>query len=138
MSNSSSYRRGLSKFTSHLVAIEEEFNDWELGENEVVDPKCRICVEKAQRPVLLSCGHIFCWSCIVYATTGNQICPRCQAPHNLGPEVNLAQLCRCATLNHRCLQDMKKQIHDFRDGYQSWRKGHARGARGQAYQPFQL
>jgi len=124
LSNSSSYRRGLSKFTSHLVAIEEEFNDWELGENEVVDPKCRICVEKAQRPVLLSCGHIFCWSCIVYATTGNQICPRCQAPHNLGPE------------------DMKKQIHDFRDGYQSWRKGHARGARGQvkdvAKQPLSL
>jgi len=80
---------GYTKFNSILAAIEEELE----GENERDDakPTCRICIGEAKRPVVLSCGHLFCWACITHAAdqeAEGQLCPRCKRPHNVQPEVH--------------------------------------------------
>lgn len=77
---------GYAKFTAMLASIEEE----ELvREEEQGRPTCRVCLAEAKRPVQLSCGHIFCWHCIVIDTISveGQACPRCGKPHNTTPEV---------------------------------------------------
>ena len=87
-SKKAKHARGLRRFSSDLAAIEESLVETNISDDEIRDPTCRICVSKAKRPVLLSCGHVFCWSCIVVATSWkNKSCPRCLMPHNIGPEV---------------------------------------------------
>ena len=79
-------QEGHARFNAILAAIEEE----ELPrEEEKGTPTCRVCLGEAKRPVQLSCGHVFCWMCIVVDTTSveGQACPRCKQPHNTTPEV---------------------------------------------------
>jgi len=45
--------------------------------------ECIICIETAQEPVVVKCGHLFCWPCI-YEWTNNKAgiasCPVCKNP----------------------------------------------------------
>jgi len=44
--------------------------------------ECRICIQEAVEPVVTSCGHMFCWSCIDKWLNRNLpqlLCPVCKA-----------------------------------------------------------
>jgi len=61
-----------------------------LGDSHV-DPKkedysCPICLEVLCNPVVLSCAHRFCWSCLSSSSTWMQACPVCMKDHLLEPQ----------------------------------------------------
>lgn len=94
-----------------LERIQEESDEEDIDPADLV---CRICCGQAKRPVQLSCEHIFCWTCLVSASSWHaESCPSCHMPHSMRPE------------------DIKDRVMTFRKTYQSWRAGKAHGARGQ-------
>ncbi len=48
--------------------------------------KCEICSDVSRKPVTLSCGHSFCWSCTRCHFCALMKCPTCQA--DLGSSAN--------------------------------------------------
>ena len=113
--------RGLRRWDSELAAIEEEETLLDEDNDDFQMPTCRLCIEKAKRPVLLSCGHVFCWSCIVIATGHNRVCPRCKLPHSIGPEVRHEGTERCiAGMNLETVvhsqENQERTVSDWRDG----------------------
>jgi len=40
---------------------------------------CRLCLAPMQYPSVTSCGHVFCWQCIMEWTTKKSECPICRA-----------------------------------------------------------
>ena len=47
---------------------------------EDVDDECVICQGMPEEPVMLSCGHIFCYGCAYRWLSKNPTCPICRAP----------------------------------------------------------
>ena len=43
--------------------------------DQIQDLKCSICLELIYTPVLTSCGHLFCQSCVA----GQKVCPTCRS-----------------------------------------------------------
>jgi len=84
--------------------LEDQWNDWE---ESAPMPTCRSCQGKCVKPVMLSCGHVFCWACIVAASAWQkQVCPCCHKEHSDRPE------------------DMEVHINKLRKTYSTWRKTH--------------
>ena len=113
---------------SILDVILEETSDWsdsnpsdfsDSDSGPLVMPTCRLCLEKSTRPVILSCGHVFCYCCIHTAYTWkNQTCPRCHAPHLTNAE------------------DMQEYMLRYRASYHSWRRSNScsnNGSRSSLY-----
>ena len=47
---------------------------------EDVHDECAICQGPPEEPVMLSCGHIFCYGCAYRWLSYNPTCPTCRAP----------------------------------------------------------
>jgi len=41
--------------------------------------ECNICFEQASSPVVTSCGHLFCWSCLYKWLEQHPSCPCCKS-----------------------------------------------------------
>jgi len=61
-----------------------------LGDSQVEPKKedysCPICLEVLCNPVVLSCAHRFCWSCLSSSSSWMQACPVCMKDHLLEPQ----------------------------------------------------
>jgi tRNA A-37 threonylcarbamoyl transferase component Bud32 len=49
------------------------------------DFACPICLDVLCNPVILSCTHRFCWSCLSQTSARMQSCPLCRKEQNLDP-----------------------------------------------------
>ena len=66
------------------------------------------------KAIALRCGHRFCVGCLRRCSAFDlEGCPTCRQPHELDPAV------------------LQARLQAFRTGYRSWRRGQARGARGE-------
>jgi hypothetical protein len=79
---------------------------------------CSVCLqeldEASDNCLSLRCGHRFCAPCLQRCSeAGLSACPTCRHPHELSPEVLAAR------------------AEAFRLGYKNWRRGSAKGARGE-------
>jgi len=76
---------------------------------------CAVCLQlMSSASIALRCGHRFCGKCLEKCSTAElDRCPICRHPHELDPNV------------------LKERFAGFRKGYRSWRKGGAKGAKGE-------
>lgn len=42
--------------------------------------ECSICLDVAKEPVVVKCGHLFCWPCIYSWNQQKNTCPNCNNP----------------------------------------------------------
>ncbi|XP_062080026.1 BRCA1-associated RING domain protein 1 [Humulus lupulus] len=78
------------------------FNPWVLNFQKLgLELKCPLCLNLLNRPMLLPCNHVFCYSCIPGSTQFGAECPVCQAhfvdqdPRHLPFLENMATIYRC-------------------------------------------
>uniref|UniRef100_F1LBH8 RING-type E3 ubiquitin transferase n=1 Tax=Ascaris suum TaxID=6253 RepID=F1LBH8_ASCSU len=61
------------------------------SQQSVVDHDCRyecsICYYEAKSPVVLACGHFYCWQCIDQWLTQKSCCPVCKLTVNRNKDV---------------------------------------------------
>ncbi|KAI5067949.1 hypothetical protein GOP47_0016294 [Adiantum capillus-veneris] len=88
---------------------DDDGKDERLTEEETTY-QCRICLEKSLKsPVVLACGHLYCWPCLSAWLEGKNatsaVCPTCWH-HFCPPGVfdNVMQECQGPKRNIRCLK----------------------------------
>lgn len=75
---------------------------------------CLVCLRDSIGPIQLRCGHTFCFKCLSRcADHSHSRCPTCRREHLLDPA------------------ELRARLEKFRSGYSSWRRGGAKGARGE-------
>ncbi|KAI0509960.1 hypothetical protein KFK09_010560 [Dendrobium nobile] len=72
---------GKHKVGAEVVISESSEDDTELKNKSVANFECNICFDMAKEPVVTSCGHLFCWSCLyqwLHVHSDNKECPVCK------------------------------------------------------------
>lgn len=72
---------GRHKSGIEVVIPESSEEDIELKNKSVANFECNICFDMAKEPVVTSCGHLFCWSCLyqwLHVHSDNKECPVCK------------------------------------------------------------
>lgn len=79
-------QRSLETNGKHKAGVEDMIEecleeDIELKNKSVANFECNICFDMAKEPVVTSCGHLFCWSCLyqwLHVHSDNKECPVCK------------------------------------------------------------
>jgi hypothetical protein len=62
-----------------------------VSENGVeADVTCAVCFEGMKEPILLQCGHTFCYSCLVRCAETKVLCPMCREPFIIPTKVEMS------------------------------------------------
>ncbi|KAM3132075.1 hypothetical protein pb186bvf_015819 [Paramecium bursaria] len=72
-----------SKFTYNTIKKYQQHHKQVIVQtsNEVnQNQKCKLCYDEATNLTCTSCGHLFCWTCILKWLQTKQICPICRQP----------------------------------------------------------
>jgi len=74
-----------------LTQTERSLKESNIATNEV---HCIICIESCVTPVMLTCGHQFCWECLARAVlNGIKTCPLCRSEQSLNPvDLNISAI----------------------------------------------
>jgi len=70
------------------ITVKTELLALKLMPGETVDEKnfsCPICLDVLCNPVVLSCTHRFCWTCLSKTSESIQACPVCRKDQHLDP-----------------------------------------------------
>lgn len=67
------YRNKLSQATSSAIEMQEHF--YNIMQNELI---CVICAGELSTTVLLTCGHVFCMTCVMKWLEIKRECPVCR------------------------------------------------------------
>lgn len=54
-------------------------NDSNTKDSKATKFECSICLDVAKEPVVLRCGHLFCWPCIYFWNEKRKTCPNCNS-----------------------------------------------------------
>lgn len=69
--------------------IKKEISKRNIIQNKILDvfkakPICPICLDICKNPVVASCGHVYCWSCLYeWYKESKHECPQCKLHLNL-------------------------------------------------------
>ncbi|KAG0456891.1 hypothetical protein HPP92_022048 [Vanilla planifolia] len=72
---------GKHKVPVEGAAAESSEEDTEMKNRSVANFECNICFDIAKEPVVTSCGHLFCWSCLyqwLHVHSDHKECPVCK------------------------------------------------------------
>lgn len=72
---------GKHKVGVEVVIAESSEDDIEKKNKSAANFECNICFDMAKEPVVTSCGHLFCWSCLyqwLHVHSDNKECPVCK------------------------------------------------------------
>lgn len=56
---------------------EENHNKTSSSKSSAASYECSICLDIAKEPVVIKCGHLFCWPCIYSWNQQKNTCPNC-------------------------------------------------------------
>ena len=75
---------------------------------------CNICLTSSDSPITLRCNHRFCTACLRRCSEmALSSCPTCRRPHELNPDA------------------LRTRLDAYRQEYRHWRRGRARGVKGE-------
>lgn len=72
---------GKHKVAAELVAAESSEEDTDQNSKTSANFECNICFDMSKEPVVTSCGHLFCWSCLyqwIHVHSDHKECPVCK------------------------------------------------------------
>ncbi|KAG0453005.1 hypothetical protein HPP92_025669 [Vanilla planifolia] len=72
---------GNRKVPPEAVAVQSSEEDEEQKNRNAAYFECNICFDTAKEPVVTSCGHLFCWSCLyqwLHVHSEHKECPVCK------------------------------------------------------------
>lgn len=72
---------GKHKVAAEIVAAESSEKDIDQKNKSAANFECNICFDMSKEPVVTSCGHLFCWSCLyqwLHVHSDHKECPVCK------------------------------------------------------------
>lgn len=86
--------------TSTPINVDEDTGSGSSGkrkrkeDDEATETKCAICLEPYTKPVVTSCGHVYCLECAFNLLTMSDVkCPKCVTP--LSAKFKIASIPKC-------------------------------------------
>lgn len=52
-------------------------------QNDSDSIQCRICMDRVVQPTATECGHVFCYSCLLYTSEKQKNCPLCRSKFSI-------------------------------------------------------